>query len=434
MSRESGSEHTQRTVAELLAQYGGKAEEAAPARRRRRRADEPSETAPQTIIDRVLSDSGRMLPIRDDPAEETSVSGPPVRPQQAPAPPQTPQPPQAAVQQPIRPPQAPPPVAPPPGAPAQQPSGAQPLPNRPGRPAPGRTPPPRIESSRTNLSRSDLGPRPPQGPPPGAPQGQPPAPQPTGYFRPVGPGGVDNVGDTTQHRPVPPEAGGLSARLAGAPPESATEQLPRITEEPPQAPGRPQPRRPEAVAESTQAHPGPLVDTGEHTQAHPGPLLDEDEYDSAEVTPQESTQAHPGPYVDGEYEEYEEDYEYAEGDAFAGYSVAPDAAPAGVDAPLETDEESAEEAPAASPGREWLMMAVQLGVGLVGGAALWLGFQLLWNALPAAALAAAVAVIIGLVIVVRKIRKADDLQTMVLAVLVGLIVTVSPAVLLLVGH
>jgi hypothetical protein len=43
-------------------------------------------------------------------------------------------------------------------------------------------------------------------------------------------------------------------------------------------------------------------------------------------------------------------------------------------------------------------------------------------------------VIVALVIVVRRIRKADDLQTMVLAVLVGLIVTVSPAALRLIGH
>jgi hypothetical protein len=43
-------------------------------------------------------------------------------------------------------------------------------------------------------------------------------------------------------------------------------------------------------------------------------------------------------------------------------------------------------------------------------------------------------VIIGLVLIVRKIRKAEDLQTTLLAVLVGLIVTVSPAVLLLLGR
>ena len=50
----------------------------------------------------------------------------------------------------------------------------------------------------------------------------------------------------------------------------------------------------------------------------------------------------------------------------------------------------------------------------------------------AAALVVALAVTVGLVLLVRKIRRADDLQTTVLAVLVGLIVTVSPAAMLLV--
>lgn len=385
MSRESGSERSQRTVAELLAQYGANSEEAPP-RRRRRRADEPTDTSPQTIIDRVVSDSGNMLPIRDErPAEETTVDGPPVRAQSPmPSAPPVPQKP-VTQQQPLpRPPQGPPP--------GQQPSGQLPAPMRPptpNRPTPGRTPPPRIESSRTNLSRSDLGPRP-------APQQQQ---QPTGYYRPPGQA-VDAIGDTTQHPPIPPapQQPQLAARLSGAPPEPATEQMPKITDAP--------------VAENTQAHPGPLVD--------------DDGYEELQ-----STQGHPGPYVDDD-EYADEDYEYTEDEAFAGYSVEPGAAPAGVDTDL--DEESDEDAGERSPTREWLMMAAQLGVGLIGGAALWLGFQWLWDALPAAALAAAIAVIVGLVVVVRKIRKADDLQTMVLAVLVGLIVTVSPAALRLVGH
>jgi len=46
----------------------------------------------------------------------------------------------------------------------------------------------------------------------------------------------------------------------------------------------------------------------------------------------------------------------------------------------------------------------------------------------------ALAVTVGLVLLVRKIRRADDLQTTVLAVLVGLIVTVSPAAMLLVKN
>ena len=106
----------------------------------------------------------------------------------------------------------------------------------------------------------------------------------------------------------------------------------------------------------------------------------------------------------------------------------------GVDGALDVDEAEDAEQAEGSPAKQWLMMIAQLAIGVVGGAALWLGFQWLWNALPAAALAAAVAVIVALVIVVRRIRKADDLQTMVLAVLVGLIVTVSPAALRLIGH
>ena len=65
MSRDSGAEQpTQRTVAELLAAYGGNSQR--PTRRRRRRADDPTETAPQAIIDRVLSDSGKLRPITDE--------------------------------------------------------------------------------------------------------------------------------------------------------------------------------------------------------------------------------------------------------------------------------------------------------------------------------------------------------------------------------
>ena len=50
------------------------------------------------------------------------------------------------------------------------------------------------------------------------------------------------------------------------------------------------------------------------------------------------------------------------------------------------------------------------------------------------ALAVALAVIAGLVWVVRRVRRAEDLQTTLVAVLVGLFITVSPAALLLVGR
>ncbi len=88
----------------------------------------------------------------------------------------------------------------------------------------------------------------------------------------------------------------------------------------------------------------------------------------------------------------------------------------------------------ASTTREWLVMATQLGTGVIGGAALWLAFQWMWRSIPVLALAVALVVITGLVWVVRVLRKAEDLQTTVVAVLVGLFVTVSPAALLLVAQ
>lgn len=84
-----------------------------------------------------------------------------------------------------------------------------------------------------------------------------------------------------------------------------------------------------------------------------------------------------------------------------------------------------------SPGQQWLAVAAQLTLGVVGGAGVWLSFNWLWTQIPAVALGAALLVIAGLVWIVRKIRKAEDLQTTVLAVLVGLVVTISPAALLL---
>ncbi|MGH3859562.1 MAG: hypothetical protein ACRDSQ_08145, partial [Actinokineospora sp.] len=73
MSQEGGSERTQRTVAELLAKYGGTSGESAP-RRRRRKPEDGSDTAPQAIIERVMSDSGKMLPITEEQAPPERVS------------------------------------------------------------------------------------------------------------------------------------------------------------------------------------------------------------------------------------------------------------------------------------------------------------------------------------------------------------------------
>ncbi|MGI9062376.1 MAG: hypothetical protein ACR2FQ_00940 [Pseudonocardiaceae bacterium] len=87
-----------------------------------------------------------------------------------------------------------------------------------------------------------------------------------------------------------------------------------------------------------------------------------------------------------------------------------------------------------SPVREWALVGGQVGLGVVGGAVLWLVCEWLWQSIPVVALVVALLVITGLVWVVRYVRRTEDLQTTVIAVLVGLFVTVSPAALLLVGR
>jgi hypothetical protein len=122
------------------------------------------------------------------------------------------------------------------------------------------------------------------------------------------------------------------------------------------------------------------------------------------------------PAVDDDLREddLDDDYDFPDEDADHGLPI---------------EDEYDEDEP--SPGRQWLALAGQLALGVAGGAGVWLAFNWLWVRIPAAALVGALAVIVGLVWIVRKIRRADDMQTTVLAVLVGLVVTVSPAALLL---
>lgn len=419
MSRESGSDQTQRTVAELLAQYGGSAE-SAPRRRRRRADDEEDvqqpETAPQSIIERVLSDSGRLMAIRDDDVPQPGRRAAP-EPQAAPPPPPAAE--RTAYQPKPPPPKAPQPSQQMPVPPAQpplvrRPAKSAPPPAKPAAPAP--PPPAATEQTRQVPQVRDQ-------------------PSNSGMPRPEVPGRLEARLDqstpsrtniTRPPKPVPPS---VQMPVPGPPREAMTEQLPRIPAKAPVdqiaaletesvliVPPAP-PKLPEPL-------PGNVPDA----------WFGDDDVAAAKtdlsMAPMESTAAHAGPYVDDddsqEYAVYrpEDDYlaEDEEGDEDEG--------PAGLD-----DAGEAEEDPDAEPrsaGKEWLIMIGQLAVGVLGGAGLWLAFNYLWRSLPAAALVVALAVTVGLVLLVRKIRRADDLQTTVLAVLVGLIVTVSPAAMLLV--
>ena len=89
---------------------------------------------------------------------------------------------------------------------------------------------------------------------------------------------------------------------------------------------------------------------------------------------------------------------------------------------------------APSTGQAWAAVVAQWIAGAIGGAALWVGFRFLWRDLPVVALAAAVLVTVGLVLVVRALMRNDDRRTTLFAVLVGLLLTVSPAILVLLGR
>jgi hypothetical protein len=97
----------------------------------------------------------------------------------------------------------------------------------------------------------------------------------------------------------------------------------------------------------------------------------------------------------------------------------------------EDDAEAVERAGRSSGLWVWLVLLGQLVLGAVLGGALWVGFRYLWLNHQVLALAASVLTTAGLVLLVRAIRRSDDVQTTMLAVLVGLVVTISPAVLLL---
>ncbi|WP_300008325.1 hypothetical protein [Pseudonocardia sp.] len=88
----------------------------------------------------------------------------------------------------------------------------------------------------------------------------------------------------------------------------------------------------------------------------------------------------------------------------------------------------------ASAGPAWATVMMQWIGGALGGAVLWVAFRFLWRNLPVVALASAVLVTVGLVVIVRALLHNDDRRTTIFAVLVGLLLTVSPAILVLLGR
>lgn len=472
MSRQNGEQPTRRlTVAELLAQHG-KADlgSSAGRRRRRRAADDQEEsaeselttTAPHEIIARIRSEqdvdfkprerNGHSLGELDT---ETEVARPET-PKKTPAP----EPAQDAVDSAttrtdIK------PAGPKDGSSSDDvPSLRQPGPgNRTGRgfapvPPPGDKTGTGFAPAQPPGERTGKGFPPAPGKRPG--QGFPPAPpgERTGKgFAPAPPPGERNgspVGEKSASgfAPVTPP-GSIDDRLNGADAPAP----PRPGQPPQQGPGGqppfpPPPRRPMQQAEATEQF--QAVDEDEDDALADDDYAYGDELDYVEDEELDD-------YVDDDYDDYddyddgyaEDDYaedDYVDDGAYEDYDDADEQADdfaavedeepellsgrqEDVDEVADEDEESED-----SPAKQWLIVGVQLALGVVGGAAVWLLFNWLWNQLPVVALATALVVTAGLVWIVRKIRKAEDMQTTLLAVLVGLVVTVSPAMLLLLSR
>ncbi len=87
----------------------------------------------------------------------------------------------------------------------------------------------------------------------------------------------------------------------------------------------------------------------------------------------------------------------------------------------------------ASPARQWAMLGLQVVLGLVVGVGLFLGFHELWKWNVYFALVLAVVVMFGMVTTVHVVRRSQDLISTLLALGVGLIVTIGPLVLLASG-
>jgi hypothetical protein len=86
-----------------------------------------------------------------------------------------------------------------------------------------------------------------------------------------------------------------------------------------------------------------------------------------------------------------------------------------------------------SAAQSWGAIVAQWIIGAIGGAALWVAFRFLWRDLMVVAIFAAILVTAGLVLVVRHLLRTTDTRTTAFAVGVGLLLTVSPVVLVLLG-
>ncbi len=105
-----------------------------------------------------------------------------------------------------------------------------------------------------------------------------------------------------------------------------------------------------------------------------------------------------------------------------------------VDADTDTDDAEIDELelePEPSGAKQWAVLLGQGAVAVVAGALMFKGFEKLWDMLPMVALVLSVLVIVGLVAMVRILRRTDDITSLVIALVAGVFVTLGPLAFLL---
>ncbi|QXU52755.1 hypothetical protein [Rhodococcus sp. LW-XY12] len=96
------------------------------------------------------------------------------------------------------------------------------------------------------------------------------------------------------------------------------------------------------------------------------------------------------------------------------------------------DDESAD-AEQGSGLKQWALLIGESVAAIVAGGLLFKGFERLWDLMPWVAFALALLVIVGLVALVRVLRRTDDITSQLIALAVGAFVAFGPLLFLLPG-
>jgi len=84
--------------------------------------------------------------------------------------------------------------------------------------------------------------------------------------------------------------------------------------------------------------------------------------------------------------------------------------------------------------KQWALLVGESIAAIVAGGLLFKGFERLWDLMPWVAFALALVVIVGLVALVRVLRRTDDITSQLIALAVGAFVSFGPLLFLLPGE